>query len=187
MKTRIKGFTLIELLVVIAIIGILMALIVPAVSGAREGANISSCVSNMKQLITAALMYADDHNEALPDITDDTPGISQYLDDQNVVACPRDRRENITWAAPSYRAYAYSPDTLLPYVVASSERLLYVEVKEASASAARSAIKEETVDFRHSGRSVFAFCDGHAMSAPLEQAHIFMGIGIPEGEGERSR
>jgi len=59
------GFTLIELLVVIAIIAILAAILFPVFAQAREAARKTSCLSNQKQIATAILMYAGDHDEQI--------------------------------------------------------------------------------------------------------------------------
>jgi prepilin-type N-terminal cleavage/methylation domain-containing protein/prepilin-type processing-associated H-X9-DG protein len=60
------AFTLIELLVVIAIIGILAALLLPALSAAKNRAKRIACISNLKQVNAGLLMYADDNSGAMP-------------------------------------------------------------------------------------------------------------------------
>src|SRR5436853_6621267 len=98
-KMRRRGFTLIELLVVIAIIGILAAILFPVFAQARAKARAISCISNLKQLGTAAMMYGQDYDESTipswlaykPD--NDWKGlwaftIEPYTKNRNIQVCP---------------------------------------------------------------------------------------------------
>jgi prepilin-type N-terminal cleavage/methylation domain-containing protein len=75
-RTR-RGFTLVELLVVIAIIGVLVALLLPAIQAAREAARRSQCANNMRQLSLAVLNYESSRKELPPS------GLAQIKQDKD--------------------------------------------------------------------------------------------------------
>ena len=100
------AFTLVEMLVVVGLIAALAALMLPALAKAREAANRAVCLSNLRQLTAAWIMYADEHRGLMisPDtdvgcwvgFPDTRDGITEgqlypYVNDPGVYKCPSDQ------------------------------------------------------------------------------------------------
>ncbi len=157
-RLQVAAFTLVELLVVIAIIGVLVALLLPAVQAAREAARRCSCVNNMMQLGLSLHSY-EFHYEAFPSgvINSDGPirneAVGQHVS-WTVQALPY-LEQNALWHAFDQAAGAYAP-------VNAPVRSTVVSVLICPSYAGAASNQEQTVAY-----STYAGCH-HDVEAPID-------------------
>ena len=191
-KCRNGRFTLIELLVVIAIIAILAAMLLPALNKARESAQKTKCLGNLKQVMLAAQAYAGDYNEYLfcggscwiSVLTEQT----SYLPKESPMAlCPSLEPEKYVdkWKTYGGRLTSATPNQLKNYVTYGGNNNLFLPLKKIKYTsmymqygdsrkvgtkeqncAASTAGSSSDIRFsmHHQARGNFAFIDGHAAS-----------------------
>jgi prepilin-type N-terminal cleavage/methylation domain-containing protein len=144
------GFTLIELLVVIAIIAILAAILFPVFAKAREKARQTQCLNNQKQIATAVLMFAQDHDETFPTAATVWGDLSL---DAGLLVCPTAGKNlpigykyNGVLSGNAMGDTTIVPDPTTTYVSADAD---------ANAKFA----------YRHSGKLLRSYVDGHVTIA----------------------
>ncbi|MEA3399673.1 MAG: type II secretion system protein [Armatimonadota bacterium] len=193
-----SAFTLIELLVVIAMLAVLAAIILAVFPRAREMARRATCVSNCRQIVQAARMYAHDHDQRLaPARIRGAPApnvgytwcvlLQPYMKSEEILVCPNDGEPTATARhvclphsyGMNYRltyntAFGWSPGALTSKLTTVSDHsgtILTFEIDPELRQAGASYLQHRLsrVEARHDQRAVFGFLDGHCKALQPEQ------------------
>ncbi len=171
-----NGFTLIELLVVVAIISVLVALLLPALTQARESSRMVVCLSNLRQHGMAACAYAEDYVDVYyPDLTDNYDWFKYYTpylgtgakmgggaSKTKCVICPSKKDE---LDRPSYGMNVFKRGLVfskLKTSIANPDGLMMFA--DSYNCLALHPWGTGEIDWRHMVKAMMCFLDGHAGS-----------------------
>jgi prepilin-type N-terminal cleavage/methylation domain-containing protein/prepilin-type processing-associated H-X9-DG protein len=157
-----RGFTLIELLVVIAIIAILAAILFPVFARAREKARQTTCSSNQRQIAASIQMFAQDHEEVLPEASTIWSDIKV---DPGVLVCPTEGK-----SVPNGYVYQNGISGISLGAFTSPDQVMTTADGNQTASSGSWLITKypnvayDAADYdllRHSGKFIASYLDGH--------------------------
>ena len=191
-----RGFTLIELLVVIAIIAILAAILFPVFAKAREKARQTTCLSNLKQLALANIMYSSDYGGRFMAFCDASIGcfyaartLDPYIKNEAIWACPSRSWEPWWGPWPAHYSYGYFCGNVVAgrkstTIAAPADVVMFIECNSAPASPNNCCgvrdsgwVRVDWIQNVHNGGTNLAFVDGHAKWRRWETVKDYTGPG----------
>ncbi len=181
-----KGFTLIELLVVIAIIAVLAAILFPVFARAREKARQTTCSSNQRQIAAAIMMFAQDHEEALP-----APATiwTDLNVDNNILICPTAGKQIANGYC--YHSELGQSDGATGLAIGQlprspEQQVMTMDGSTTSLDTIHSGTKYPNVaywwcdyDYRHSNGAILSYADGHVAWRKSQISGTFADFYLP--------